>query len=69
VIAETKTEFRSLFAEFAKAYLTTPQGEEHLTFYADGRSKGLANLSLNQDDDLKSTATRIAESQFAVKLL
>jgi hypothetical protein len=46
VIAEKKAEFRSLFAEFAKAYLTTPQGEEHLRFYAEGRSRGLANLTL-----------------------
>lgn len=46
MIAENKkAEFKSLFAEFAEAYLDTSEGEDHLKFYAEGRSKGLANLS------------------------
>jgi len=63
VIAEKKAEFQSLFAEFAKTYLTTPQGEEHLRFYTEGRSKGLANLALirtavKQDEDVTDRVLR-----------
>jgi hypothetical protein len=37
-------EFRSLFSEFAKEYLRTSDGEHHLRFYDEGRSKGRENF-------------------------
>jgi 5-methylcytosine-specific restriction protein B len=37
-------EFRSLFSEFVKDYLETSDGENHLRFYDEGRSKGRENF-------------------------
>lgn len=44
ILRSKEPEFNSLFAEFAKRFLRTPEGEDHLRFYDDGRSRGRANF-------------------------
>jgi 5-methylcytosine-specific restriction protein B len=44
ILRSKEPEFNSLFAEFAKGFLRTPEGEDHLRFYDDGRSRGRANF-------------------------
>ncbi len=44
ILKSKESEFSSLFAEFAKSYLHTPEGEAHLNFYDGGRAQGRANF-------------------------
>lgn len=44
ILKSKDTEFSSLFAEFTKEFLRTPEGEDHLKFYDGGRSQGRANF-------------------------
>ncbi|WP_152977506.1 hypothetical protein [Bradyrhizobium pachyrhizi] len=45
MISQSKDEeFRSLFSEFAKHYLSTSEGEKHLRFYDEGRLTGRKNF-------------------------
>jgi hypothetical protein len=44
ILQSKEQEFRSLFSEFVGDYLNTSEGEKHLRFYDEGRSKGRENL-------------------------
>ena len=44
ILKSKDTEFGSLFAEFAKGFLRTPEGDDHLKFYDGGRLQGRANF-------------------------
>jgi hypothetical protein len=44
ILESKEQEFRSLFSEFVKDYFRTSEGENHLKFYDEGRSKGRENF-------------------------
>lgn len=44
ILKSKEQEFRSLFSEFVKDYFRTSEGESHLRFYDEGRSKGRENF-------------------------
>jgi 5-methylcytosine-specific restriction protein B len=44
ILKSREQEFRSLFSEFVEDYFKTSDGENHLRFYDEGRSKGRENF-------------------------